>query len=320
MSRTAIQEPEHMIRPIRLILTAVFVATAMALVVLASSPATAQAHAPASAGSTYTLYPEKWKQPTVSVWSNWNATVCTGAYSNPTGDPTPPLSPREMHRILSAVITQLNDNLDGALILHHAGSHPANTHCGQTDLAGGIFVGWSPLTAGIAGMAPLASKDGAIIGAGVVLNPILVCHDASQWIEFVLLHELMHALGIGHSPAPGAVMHERAGCDSAAVLDTHDVAALNAHYPAAPRAPSKTQAATSKPRLLGQMHFNVTDADLAPQQLIPRLATTGCEVRVLAIALGGRLHMYIVGAPSVVNAGFPTSLAAMTPFIYRCAS
>lgn len=308
-----------MSRPIRLIFSASFVATAMMLVLLPSAPTTVQAAGPTLGAPADSSDAARWQQPIVSVWSNWNAAICNGAYRNVTGDPAPPLSSGEMQRILTEVIAQLNEKLDGGLTLVDAGTGAVGQHCGDAELPGGISVGWSPLETGIAGMAPLAFDGAAVIGAGVVLNSILVCDNAAGWIEFVMLHEMMHALGIDHSEVPGSIMNERVGCEQAAVIHADDIATLNAHYPASePRIAAG--AAFGETATLRRVHFEETDADLTPAQLIARLAVGGCEARVLAISSGSRFQVYVVGAPAFVNAAFPTSLAAMTPLRYRCAN
>jgi len=303
------------IRPISITM----LAAAVFLMALVASPGTAQAEQPTSAVAGYTLYAAKWQQPTVEVWPNWDEAVCDSAYPNVTGNPAPPLSAREMQGILTAVIAELNQKLRGGLTLVDGGTGPGGAHCGQDGASGGISIGWSPLATGIAGIAPLTFDNNAIVGAGVVINPILVCGDVRQWIELVVLHEMLHALGIAHSDVPGSVMNERAGCDASADLSADDIAALRDQYPAGIGARPSSDAATIGDHERGHVYFEVTDTELTPEQLIPRLAATGCEPRVFAVTTGGRMYLYLVGAPSFVNAAFPPSLAAMTPFVYRCA-
>ncbi|MEX2375404.1 MAG: matrixin family metalloprotease [Dehalococcoidia bacterium] len=311
-----------MIRLIRPFFSAALAALATGLVLLASTPATAQADEPPTNATAATAVQAKWQTPTVSIRSNWNAAICSGAYSNATGNPTPPLAPREMRSILGSVITQLNAELDGGLTLVDAGSGPAGKHCGQTDLTGGIFVGWSPLEHGIAGIAPPAWDNGTMVGAGVVINTILACDNTKEWVEFIMLHELMHALGIDHSDAPGSVMHEWAHCDATPTLQAADIAALQKHYPPAldARRAQGTASAAARTPTLSEISIGITDARITPKQLIPWLAAKGCDARTVAITVGGRSSIYLVGAPTFVNAGFPASLPAGTTYRYRCGS
>jgi hypothetical protein len=53
--------------------------------------------------------------------------------------------------------------------------------------------------------------------------------------------------------------------------------------------------------------------------LVAALGTAGCTVESLAVLEAGTWKVYINGAPAVVNAAFPASLAATTPFFTRCA-
>ncbi len=48
------------------------------------------------------------------------------------------------------------------------------------------------------------------------------------------------------------------------------------------------------------------------------LSTAGCTVESLAVLRNGTWLLYVVGAPAVVNAAFPASLADVTPFFVRC--
>ena len=62
----------------------------------------------------------------------------------------------------------------------------------------------------------------------------------------------------------------------------------------------------------------VTSGASTAPELVSALADAGCVVESLAILTGGVWSVYISGAPDVVNAAFPASLAASTPFFVRC--
>jgi hypothetical protein len=62
----------------------------------------------------------------------------------------------------------------------------------------------------------------------------------------------------------------------------------------------------------------VTSGASTPAELITALADAGCTAESVATLTGGAWLVYISGAPDVVNAAFPTSLAATTPFFVRC--
>ena len=62
----------------------------------------------------------------------------------------------------------------------------------------------------------------------------------------------------------------------------------------------------------------VTSGASTAPELVSALADAGCVVESLAILTDGVWSVYISGAPDVVNAAFPASLAASTPFFVRC--
>ena len=62
----------------------------------------------------------------------------------------------------------------------------------------------------------------------------------------------------------------------------------------------------------------VTSGASTAPELVSALADAGCVVESLAVLTGGVWSVYISGAPDVVNAAFPASLAASTPFFVRC--
>src|SRR5690606_31436030 len=61
-----------------------------------------------------------------------------------------------------------------------------------------------------------------------------------------------------------------------------------------------------------------TSTDTMPQTLAASLVTDGCAWPRFAVTQQGRWHTYVAGAPAFVNLGFPSTLAAGTPFSVRC--
>ena len=55
-----------------------------------------------------------------------------------------------------------------------------------------------------------------------------------------------------------------------------------------------------------------------PDQLVATVAAAGCQVPTVWITSSGSFLGYLPGAPAFVNAGFPASLPAGTPFIASC--
>lgn len=62
----------------------------------------------------------------------------------------------------------------------------------------------------------------------------------------------------------------------------------------------------------------VTGEVVTPTSLKTSLDAKGCQVQAFAVLRSGSWLVYIEGAPAVVNAGFPTTLGATSPFFVRC--
>ena len=69
---------------------------------------------------------------------------------------------------------------------------------------------------------------------------------------------------------------------------------------------------------LGEPGLLVTGQDATVPELLAALRGGGCEPAVLARLSSGSWAVHIVGAPAVVNAAFPETLVALTPFFVRC--
>ena len=64
----------------------------------------------------------------------------------------------------------------------------------------------------------------------------------------------------------------------------------------------------------------VTGSAATAADLVTALGTAGCTVESISVLPAGAWLIFINGAPSVVNAAFPVSLDAVTPFFVRCAA
>ena len=62
----------------------------------------------------------------------------------------------------------------------------------------------------------------------------------------------------------------------------------------------------------------VTSVPLASTDLVSELEFSGCTPEMVGLLTQGTWQIYIPGAPAAVNASFPASLAAATPFFTRC--
>ncbi len=68
----------------------------------------------------------------------------------------------------------------------------------------------------------------------------------------------------------------------------------------------------------GSKGLMVTASSATATQLQLALGTDGCQAAVIAVLQAGAWRIYIPGAPAVVNASFPASLAPSTPVYVGC--
>lgn len=70
----------------------------------------------------------------------------------------------------------------------------------------------------------------------------------------------------------------------------------------------------------GSVGLLVTNRVSSPAGLTAALTSAGCSAATIGVLEGGVWKIYVVGAPAIVNAAFPTSLPSSTPFFVRCQS
>jgi hypothetical protein len=95
------------------------------------------------------------------------------------------------------------------------------------------------------------------------------------------------------------------GSDLTALIEVYTPATLAKPY--AGSAPSA-----------GSQSLLVTSRTATADELVKALGTDGCSARVIAHLQAGTWRIYLPGAPSAVNAGFPASLPARTPLSIGC--
>jgi hypothetical protein len=70
----------------------------------------------------------------------------------------------------------------------------------------------------------------------------------------------------------------------------------------------------------GSIGLLVTNQPSTAAGLVSALAAAGCTVESLAVLESGIWKIYINGAPAVVNAQFPGTVATTVAFFVRCAA
>lgn len=68
----------------------------------------------------------------------------------------------------------------------------------------------------------------------------------------------------------------------------------------------------------GGVALLITSAPVSATDLSVAIIDAGCTLRLMAVTGGGQWVIYIPGAPALVNAAFPPSLASGAPFVILC--
>ena len=87
----------------------------------------------------------------------------------------------------------------------------------------------------------------------------------------------------------------------------------------APAAPAAGGAFSGDVPRDGGTALLATSEDSDPPALATRLSAAGCNTTTIELLISGASSIYVVGAPPTVNAAFPATIAAQTPFFVRCA-
>lgn len=197
----------------------------------------------------YELNNFRWDRTVVPVYYNWEGGQCSLGSNNFTG-PAIAIPSETLLALLQGSLTEINTQLRGGLTLQLAGQATHDELCSNNP-AKPIVVGFGVLPAtGLTlsyGTASRTSTLRTLTASRVFVTtvPSLACPGTPTYrdIEHTFTHELLHAIGIGHSSVPGAMMTPTfIACRSSTLLTADDVAALAALYPPTQPAASTTTA------------------------------------------------------------------------------
>lgn len=200
----------------------------------------------------YSTEGHRWERSEVLVYSNWEGGTCV-IDGNDMSSGAPAIPTEVLDATLQASLAEINGHLRGGLRLRYAGTATRALLC-STNEALPIVVGFATApstgTTLLAGSRPPGVAIGTLSVARVLIRPtgwIQICPDEPRYRELrhVVTHELLHAIGVGHTDVPSALMRPTfSSCDTPHTMQPDDVAAVNALYP--PVLPA-TPAATATP-------------------------------------------------------------------------
>ncbi len=282
---------------------------------------------------------------TVDVYYNWDGGTCVVNGRDMSG-PALALSQDLAKQELDLSIQEINRELRGGLTLVDAGPTTRADLC-STNPGHAIVVGWGSIAStGLTlnfGIQTSALGASTFTAARVFLDDTynFACPDSPTYrdLQHVFSHELLHAIGVGHSTDPNALMAPTGvACQMGYLLTSDDIAAIAALYPPVLPAPAPVVTATPAPTPAATVAPtpvptatpvpSVTTAPIASGtdmgQFDRPIASVGVNTalwgggsvtelatatqssggRSITVYLGGRAVIYIPGAPAFVNAAF----------------
>ena len=265
----------------------------------------------------YTLEGFRWDNRTeVDVAYTWGGGDCAFDGMDHSG-PAADIDAGVALQALEASIADINLQLRGGLTLVINGEVSRAVLC-SSNSAPAIVVGYGTIAStGLTrseGLTNPGSSVTSFTSARVFLSNTyaFACPEEPPYrdLQHVITHELLHAIGIGHSEVPAAVMAAvGTACELQITLQPDDIAALAALYtpvlppPTDTTSPPPASASTGFDRPIAATGVNtalwtggsVTDLGVA---------TTAAGGVSVAVFSGGRAVIFIPGAPSFVNASF----------------
>lgn len=281
------------------------------------------AHRTETTAPPYQLEGFTWPRLTsASVYYTWDGGPCVINGTDLSG-PASAVSPAAALQTLQASLNDINSQLRGGLVLVNAGAASRADLC-RTSTARPIVVGFGNI-----GPVSATSKTGLALSFGLTSSatPNISTYQAARVfisdvytfacpgslpyrdLQGTMTHELLHAIGIGHSQDPKAVMTpSNTACQSSYLLQPDDIAALAALYPPPPVGISAGSfAAPPSFSAAGQAFAVFTDGSV---DQLSAAASSVLTTGVWAQTPGRKYLLYVIGGPTFVNSAFRSSFAA----------
>lgn len=212
-------------------------------------------------GAPFTLTGYRWvDEPVVEVYSHWGGGDCMIDGADLSGPASPFVAEEITAALLDASIEDINAQLQGGLTLVNAGPATRAALCDKSS-ARPIIVGWGtiPETGRTLSYGYGSSQQPGEYSfefARVYLTNAydFACGGSPEYrdLQHTITHELLHALGVGHSDDPTAVMVAvSVACQADWLLQDDDVEALHTLYPPPASEPEPTPSPTPSPTPTG---------------------------------------------------------------------
>jgi len=266
-----------------LVLALTCIAGARVVTVEAAGTPSAGSTLVAAHGPEYALQGFKWDRTVVPIYYNWEGGQCAFLDNNFSG-PATSIAPDVLLATLQASINEINTNLRGGLMLQLAGPATRTELCSTTTTRP-IVVGFGTISStGQAlsyGRGPRGSVSTYTV-ARVFLtnNNNFTCNDAPTYrdLQHTMTHELLHAIGIGHSNVAAAIMTPTfTACRTPHTMQADDIEAINALY-----------VPTLPPPVISPVITSTPSATATPPAVVTPTSTTGAFVTPVMFSSSGQ--------------------------------
>jgi len=306
-----------------------------AAVLLGSSVRSEAAGAPAlpasltaTAAPLYELQGFRWNRSVVSVYSNWEGGDCVFAGRDFTS-PVPAIPVEVLNATLLTSIAEINRQARGGITLEYAGTATRRELCSTTPTRP-IVVGFGSIPSTGQAMSfatpDFQSSFARYESARVFMSvgESFHCDDAPQYrdLQHTMTHELLHAVGLGHSTDESALMHAAyVKCRAGYIMQADDIAGLHALYPPTlppPGVSTPTVTPTATGAFAQPVRFSSSGVSLTvfPGGAVQQLEAAADAVGASGVWVqdsGGQFRLLVVDGPVFLRqqfqASFPGGLA-----------
>ncbi|MFA7249058.1 MAG: matrixin family metalloprotease [Dehalococcoidia bacterium] len=278
----------------------------------------------AETGDAYELNGFRWTRTSIPVYYNWGGGACAFSGYDFSG-PTTTIAQSVLLDTLRASIAEINTQLRGGLTLNLAGPASRGQLC-STSSTLPIVIGFGTLTSTGEAISFASGSQGeysTYTAARVFLTNrnAFSCTAAPVYrdLQHTMTHELLHAIGLGHSTIPSALMAPTfVACQAEYVMQPDDIEAIAALYPPTLPAPGSTPSPTSTAAFATAVRFSPSGQALAvfgggSLSQLEAAARSASAAGVWVQDPGGAFRLLVVDGPPFLRAQFAAAFPATLP-------